>query len=156
MFTTSCRVNWFDPVFIDLSIFFLLSFPIESMLPEQTLIWVGLVISPTVQVFEHVWTQFPFLCFKSRGVHFFVYIATPSKFTMVFQFVRTIVLDTLRFLYSVRECCMVPLPAVFILGYSQIHVSTPNCYDSKLKGLSNELTLVLSNTRELDRVPSTK
>ena len=30
------------------------------------------------------------------------------------------------------------------------------CYESKLKGLSNETTLVLSNTRELDRVPSTK
>ena len=30
------------------------------------------------------------------------------------------------------------------------------CYDSKLKGLSNELTFVLSNTRELDRVPNTK
>ena len=30
------------------------------------------------------------------------------------------------------------------------------CYDSKLKVLSNELTLVLSNTRELDRVPNTK
>ena len=30
------------------------------------------------------------------------------------------------------------------------------CYDSKPKGLSNETTLVLSNTRKLDRVPSTK
>ena len=30
------------------------------------------------------------------------------------------------------------------------------CYDSKLKGLSNELTLVLSDTRELDGVLSTK
>ena len=30
------------------------------------------------------------------------------------------------------------------------------CYESKLKELSNETTLVLSNTRELDRVPSTK
>ena len=30
------------------------------------------------------------------------------------------------------------------------------CYESKLKGLSNETTLVLSNTRELDRVPKTK
>jgi len=30
------------------------------------------------------------------------------------------------------------------------------CYDSKLKVLSNELTLVLSDTRELDRVPSTE
>ena len=31
-----------------------------------------------------------------------------------------------------------------------------SCYDSKLKVLSNELTLVLSDTRELDRVPNTK
>jgi len=30
------------------------------------------------------------------------------------------------------------------------------CYDSMLKGLSKELTLILSDTRELDRVPSTK
>jgi len=30
------------------------------------------------------------------------------------------------------------------------------CYDSMLKGLSKELTLVLSDTRELDRVPSTE
>jgi len=30
------------------------------------------------------------------------------------------------------------------------------CYDLKLKVLSDKTTLVLSNTRELDRVPSTK
>ena len=30
------------------------------------------------------------------------------------------------------------------------------CYDSKLKGLSNELTFVLSDIRELDRIPSTE
>ena len=30
------------------------------------------------------------------------------------------------------------------------------CYDSMLKGLSKEQTLVLSDTRELDRVPSTE
>jgi len=30
------------------------------------------------------------------------------------------------------------------------------CYNLKLKRLSNKTTLVLSNTRELDRVPKTK
>jgi len=30
------------------------------------------------------------------------------------------------------------------------------CYDLKLQRLSNKTTLVLSNTRELDRVPSTE
>jgi len=31
-----------------------------------------------------------------------------------------------------------------------------NCYESRLKVLSQETTLVLSNTRELYRVPNTK
>ena len=31
-----------------------------------------------------------------------------------------------------------------------------DCYESRLKGLSQETTLVLSNTRELDRVSSTE
>jgi len=31
-----------------------------------------------------------------------------------------------------------------------------SCYELKLKGLSNRTTLVLSNTRELDKVPSTE
>ena len=39
---------------------------------------------------------------------------------------------------------------------SIIPVNTAYCYDLKLKVLSNKTTLVLSNTRELDRVPSTK
>ena len=30
------------------------------------------------------------------------------------------------------------------------------CYESRLKGLNQETTLVLSNTRELNRVPNTK
>jgi len=30
------------------------------------------------------------------------------------------------------------------------------CYESMLKGLSKEATLVLSNTRELNRVPNTR
>ena len=31
-----------------------------------------------------------------------------------------------------------------------------NCYELKSLGLDNRTTLVLSNTRELDRVPKTK
>ena len=49
-----------------------------------------------------------------------------------------------------------------IITLSHNHVSKQKivegfgCYDSILKGLSKELTLVLSDTRELDRVPNTK
>jgi len=41
--------------------------------------------------------------------------------------------------------------------YARILNSTwYKCYEPKLQGLSDETTLVLSNTRELDRVPKTK
>jgi len=43
-----------------------------------------------------------------------------------------------------------------ILGMPWLARHNPECYDSMLKGLSKELTLVLSDTRELDRVPKTK
>ena len=36
------------------------------------------------------------------------------------------------------------------------YLKDTECYNLKLKGLSNKTTLVLSNTRELDRVPSTE
>ena len=35
-------------------------------------------------------------------------------------------------------------------------MSEDECYELKLKGLSDRTTLVLSNTRELNRVPKTK
>ena len=37
-----------------------------------------------------------------------------------------------------------------------LKVKVHGCYDSMLKVLSKELTLVLSDTRELNRVPNTK
>ena len=39
---------------------------------------------------------------------------------------------------------------------SMNRVGDDNCYELKLKSLSNRTTLVLSNTRELNRVSSTK
>jgi len=125
-FDTLHGVDWLDPVFTDLSVFLLLPLFVKPMPLERILIWVGLVVSPTVWTFECVWTQFLFLCFKSRGVCFFICLTAAFKFAMVFQFVRAIAFDTLRSLYSARECHMTPLPAVFALGYTRIHVSIPN------------------------------
>jgi len=49
---------------------------------------------------------------------------------------------------------------LFTNKVSEIHKlmnnSSQKCYDSMLKVLNKELTLVLSDTRELDRVPNTK
>ena len=37
-----------------------------------------------------------------------------------------------------------------------IKINYPLCYELRFLGLDNRTTLVLSNTRELDRVPSTE
>ena len=124
-FTTLYRANWFDPVFMDLSILLLLPLLVESMSPEQTQIWVGLVVTPTVQIFKCVWVWFSFLCFELWRICFFVCFAAPSKFTVIFWLV-TIAFDALRSLDSARKHWMTPFPTVFTLKYTQIHISTLN------------------------------
>jgi len=44
----------------------------------------------------------------------------------------------------------------YVCSYEVVTIDCYHCYESMLKGLSKEATLVLSNTRELDRVPNTK
>ena len=43
-----------------------------------------------------------------------------------------------------------------LINTGKVAAFIDDCYDLELKVLSNKTTLVLSNTRELDRVPSTK
>ena len=62
---------------------------------------------------------------------------------------------------SLEQMIFVLLPYVscYYTETLQLQSILPNhlvCYDSMLKGLSKELTLVLSDTRELNRVPNTK
>jgi len=47
-------------------------------------------------------------------------------------------------------------PLIVEIQVEEVCDSILECYGSRLKELSQETTLVLSNTRELDRVPSTK
>ena len=123
------RMNWFDPVFMDLSIFLLLPLSVESVSPKGTLVWVGLVVSPTVWALERVQTWFSLLCLKFRRVHLLICFAIPSKFAVILRFVRAIIFDALGSLNSARESCVAPLPAVLALGYAQVHISTSDGSD---------------------------
>ena len=118
--------NWFDPIFIDLGVFLLLPLSVELMPPKWILIWVSLVVPLTIWTLEHMQTWFFLLCLELRRIPFLICLAIPLKFVMVFWLVRTITFDIFRSLYSVRECCMTPLPAVLTLGYTWIHVNTSN------------------------------
>jgi len=101
-------------------------FPIEPVPPKRTLIGVCLVVSATIQAFEQVEAWFPFLGFQSWWVDLGICFATPSEFSMMFGFVWTVTFDTFGTLDSAQKCCVTPLPAVFALWDTGVHVGSPN------------------------------
>jgi len=111
---------------MDLSVFLLLLFYVESVSPEGTLVGVSLVVPPTVRALERVQAWFTFLYLKMRRVCFLVRLATSPEFMVVFGFVGAITLDVLGTLDSARKSHMTPLPAILTLEYAQVHVSTSN------------------------------
>jgi len=58
-------------------------FSVEVVPPEWALVKIGLMIPPTVGIFEQMGAQFPLLCFKTRWIYFFVHFAAPPKFAMI-------------------------------------------------------------------------
>jgi len=120
------RVDRFGSVLTDLSVLLLMPFPIEPVTPKQTLVGVCLMVSVTVQILEQVGAWFLFFCFQSWQVDLGISLAAPSKFLVVFQFVWPIAFDAFSPLNSARKCCVTPLPAVFALWYTGVHVGSPN------------------------------
>jgi len=115
-------VNRFDPVFTDLGIFLLVPLPVELMFPEWALVGVSLVIAPAIRAFECMRACVAFLSLETRGVCLLIRFAALSKFSVIFGSVRSIVLDVLGALDSARESSVSPLPAIFALGDSRVHV----------------------------------
>jgi len=72
---------------MDLSVFLLVPFSVESMPPEWALVGVGLVITPTIRAFEQMGAWFIFLCLEARWVCLLICFAAPPKFTVVLGFV---------------------------------------------------------------------
>ena len=107
---------------MDLNVFLLLPLSVEPVFPEWALDGVGLVVTSAIGTFECVQARIAFFGFKMRWVHLLVCFAAPPKFSVVFQFVWSIALDAFRPLDSTRESCVSPLPAIFALGDSQVHV----------------------------------
>ena len=114
---------------MDLSIFLLVPLPVKSVSLEWTQVGVGLVIATAVQTFEQMRTWLAFLGFQSWWVDLGVGFATPAKFSVVFGFVRTITFNILGFLDFAGECCVTPLPTVFALWNSGVHVGSSDSCD---------------------------
>ena len=125
----SSQTNWLDPVFMDLWILLLMPLSVETVLPEWTCYWVCLMLSSTIGAFESMWTQFAFFGFEVWRVNFVVGFATPTKFTMVLQLVRSIILYAFWALNPARESQMTPFPTVFTLRDTRVCISHSNCHN---------------------------
>ena len=66
------------------------------------------------------------LGFQSWWVDLGVCFATLSEFSMMFEFVWTVVFDTFGTLDSAQKCCVSPLPAVFVLWDARVHIGSLN------------------------------
>ena len=122
-------MNWFRPVFIDLSIFFHVLFSVELMSPKWTLVGINLMVALAVRAFEWMGAQFVFLGFQSKWVDFGISLAALTKFSMVFEFVGAITFDTFGPLNFAWEGSMTLFPAVFALRNTGVHICSPNCSD---------------------------
>ena len=101
----------------------------EPILPEQTEIGIHLIVSMTVGALEGVRARFTLLSLKLRGVSFSIRFATPPKLAMIFGFMRSVAFDTLGSLNIAEQSCISPLPAIFALRDTRIHIGTPNGSD---------------------------
>ena len=117
------------PVFTDLGVLFDVPFPVEAMSPKRTVVRISLVVSFAVGALKGVRAWFALLGFGSGRINFSISFATPTEFSMMFRFVRPIAFDAFGSLDSTRECGMPPLPAIFALGDSWIHICSSNRSD---------------------------
>ena len=119
-------MDWVWSVFTDLSIFLDMPFTIEPIFPEQTFIWVCLVISVTIRPLERMWVQNICFYLETRRVGLLIHLATPPKLMMVFRLVRAIALDVLGALNTAWHGSMSPSPTILVLRDIWVHIGSLN------------------------------
>jgi len=87
------------------------------------------MLALAVGAFEGMGTRLTFLCFEFRWVNFVIGLTVPCEFSMVDGLIQAITFDALYPLDSTNACIVAPLPVIFILGNTWIHVGTTNGSD---------------------------
>ena len=67
-------------------------------------------------------TYFILFCFKLRGISFEISFTTPSKVSIMFDFIWSIIFDTPQTLCIAHKSSMTPFPAVFALENTYVHI----------------------------------
>ena len=100
---------------------------VESVFSEQIVITICLVITLAVDIFERVSIWFSFLCFKPQKIHLEIGFAILCYFSVIFQFVWTIVFLTFWSMHVTCICNVTPLPAVLVLRNAKVYIGSSNC-----------------------------
>ena len=122
-------MNWIASVFIKLLIF--LSVPLlkELILLKKIYVAISLILFFTVNILEQVYVRFSFLYFKSKRVSLEVYLTTLCYFSVMFNFVRTIALNTFETIHITHESCIILFSAILTLWNIRVYIYTLNNYD---------------------------
>ena len=105
-------------------LFFTMPIFVETVTPIRTTIAIRLMISLTVCTLEDMRIWLPTI--GSRSICFLVFHATPHFLSVVFGIMSSITLSTPGDMRTTAKCRMSPLPTVFTLWYSWVHVSSVN------------------------------
>jgi len=117
-------------------LFFTMPIFVEAVTPIRTTIAIHLMISLAVYALEDMRTWLPTI--GSCSICFLVFHATPHFFSMVFSIVSSIALSTPGDMRATAKCRIFPLPTVFTLRYSWVHVSSMH---SRNKSSNIELSI---------------
>ena len=117
-------MNWFAPIFTKLLIFLSMPISIEVMSSEWAGVWVSLVFSLAINVFEWMRAQFTLLSFQPWQICLEIGFVVLYEMLIILSFIRAIALYTSQILSLIWACV---LPAVFTLRYSRVHISTSDC-----------------------------
>ena len=116
--------NWLVPGIPELLILLSMPFPIEAMSPEWARIWIGLMVTFTVQAFEYMRAWFPLFGFKTWKVGLKVHFTAPSKVAMMFSLVGSITFNTTWTLDITCKIGVSLFLAILALKNTRVYVST--------------------------------
>jgi len=102
---------------------------IKSMFPEGAVSRVGLVLTLAIRASERVGARLTFFCFEPGRVDLIVCFVILCVFSMVDGLVWAVAFDVFHPLNSTDTNSIAPLPAIFALGDTWVHVGTSNIND---------------------------
>jgi len=97
-------------------------FSVEAVILERASIGVGLVVTLAIDTLEGVKVWFVLFGFKMRGVGLKISLTALGGVLVAFGFVWTIALQAFCILNVVTKGSVTPLPAVFALEDTGVHV----------------------------------